>query len=453
VAADVVRRKEDSATMASELDDLLDAARAAPGSGGVIRALARAAGAAVDRDAAIAFLGALSPDAHAEETRLMVSRLLLDDRALEAALLWAQGPSPALGVARARAELALGRVQAAARAYAQAVAAQPDLADAELEAALSVPAEAPANVVDLRGRPIAPSPAAEAEARPRPEITFADVGGLEAVKSEIRRKIILPFTRKGLFEAFKKRAGGGILLYGPPGCGKTMLARATAGEVDAAFITVAIPDILSKWLGESERKLSDLFAEARRRTPTVLFFDEIEALAGRRGTSEQNHTRALVSTFLSEMDGAQGNNDGVLVLAATNVPWSIDPAFRRQGRFDRVLFVPPPDAPAREAVLKLMLAGRPGAEGVDAAPLARATSGFSSADLAQVVDIACDLAIEESLERNHVAPLTNAHLTQALKATRPTTLEWLTEARNYAKFANEGGLYDDVVRFLDQNKR
>jgi ATP-dependent 26S proteasome regulatory subunit len=439
--------------MASELDDLLDAARAAPRSGGVIRALVRAALAAVDREAAIAFLRSMSPEPHAEETRLAVSGLLLDNGAGEAALVWAQGDSPALGVARARAEVAIGQPHTAARTYAQAIAARAELADAALEAALSVPVEPGAKVVDLRGRPIEAAAVADPRKTIRSEITFADVGGLEAVKAEIRRKIILPFTRKSLFDSFKKRAGGGILLYGPPGCGKTMLARATAGEVDATFITVAIPDILSKWLGESERKLADLFAEARRGTPTVLFFDEIEALASRRGTSEQNHTRALVSTFLSEMDGAQGNNDGVLVLAATNVPWAVDSAFRRQGRFDRVLFVPPPDLAAREAVLKLMLAGRPGAEGVDAGPVARATSGFSSADLAQVVDIACDLAIEQSLERNSVVGLTNTHMAQAVKETRPTTLEWLTEARNYAKFANEGGLYDDVVRFLDQHKR
>jgi len=439
--------------MVSELDDLLDAARAAPHAGGVIRALVRAATAAVDRRAAVDFLSAASPDPHAEETKAMVSGLLLDERAAEASLAWAQGDAPALGVARARAELALGRPQAAARSYAQAVAERPDLADATLEAALSVPAQPAANVVDLKGRPIAATAAAPPGALQRGTITFADVGGLDTVKTEIRRKIILPFTRKGLFDTFKKRAGGGILLYGPPGCGKTMLARATAGEVDAAFVTVAIPDILSKWLGESERKLADLFAEARRKPPAVLFFDEIEALASRRGASEHSHTGALVSTFLSEMDGAQGNNDGVLVLAATNVPWAIDPAFRRQGRFDRVLFVPPPDAPAREAVLTLMLAGRPGAETVDIAPLVKASAGFSSADLAQVVDIACDLAIEASLTRNAVVPLSNAHLAQALKETRPTTLEWLTEARNYAKFANEGGLYDDVVRFLDSHRR
>jgi transitional endoplasmic reticulum ATPase len=316
-----------------------------------------------------------------------------------------------------------------------------------------MPAEASVNVVDLHGRPIAGQPLPEPPSHRRPSVTFADVGGLDEVKAEIRRKIILPFTRKALFDKFKKKAGGGILLYGPPGCGKTMLARATAGEVDAAFVSVSIPEILSKWLGESEKRMAGLFAEARDKAPAVLFFDEIEALASRRGASETTHTGALVSTFLSEMDGVGADNEGVLVLAATNVPWAIDPAFRRQGRFDRVLFVPPPDATARAAILKLMLTDRPGAEGLNLAPIVSASSGFSSADLAQVVDMACDEAIEQSLDENHVVELTDAHLAKAVRTARATTLEWLTEARNFAKFANEGGLYDDVVAFLDKHKR
>jgi transitional endoplasmic reticulum ATPase len=437
----------------SELDDLLEAARAAPNSGGVVRAMLRAASEAVDCERALEWLEAGEPGPHSDDTRLMASALLLGHHRAEAALTWAQGDDPALGIARARAELALSRPADAAQSYARAVEARPELADAALEAALAVPAEAAANVVDLKGRPIAGQPLPEPPAHRRPTVTFADVGGLDEVKAEIRRKIILPFTRKALFDKFKKKAGGGILLYGPPGCGKTMLARATAGEVDAAFVSVSIPEILSKWLGESEKRMAGLFAEARDKAPAVLFFDEIEALASRRGATETTHTGALVSTFLSEMDGVGADNEGVLVLAATNVPWAIDPAFRRQGRFDRVLFVPPPDATARAAILKLMLADRPGAEGLNLAPIVNASSGFSSADLAQVVDMACDEAIEQSLDENHVVELTDAHLAKAVRTARATTLEWLTEARNFAKFANEGGLYDDVVAFLDKHKR
>jgi transitional endoplasmic reticulum ATPase len=437
----------------SELDDLLDALRAAPRSGGVLRAMLRTAAEAVDPAAAIDWLGTATPDPHDPETRRLAAGLLLTAGRAEAALRWAEGEDETVGVAKARALLALGRREAAAQAYSRAILIRPDLADPALEEQLAVPADAAANVFDLKGRPVAAPASAEPPASRRPTVTFADVGGLDAVKAEVRRKIILPFTRKALFDRFKKRAGGGILLYGPPGCGKTMLARATAGEVDATFVSVAIPEILSKWLGESEKHLASLFAEARANTPAVLFFDEIEALAGRRSISDSHHTSALVSTFLSEMDGVGADNEGVLVLAATNVPWAIDPAFRRQGRFDRVLFVPPPDAEAREAVLRLMLADRPGADGLNIAPVVRATSGFSSADLAQVVDMACDLAIEQSLDANQVVDLTDAHLAEAARAARPTTLEWLTEARNYAKFANEGGLYDDVVAFLDKHKR
>jgi transitional endoplasmic reticulum ATPase len=413
----------------------------------------RAAADAVDCTSALDWLEQSSPEAHEAATRLIASALLLANARPAHALEWAAGDDPALGVARARAALALGRRAEAAQSYARAVEARPELVDASLEAEFAVPADGPTNVVDLKGRPVEAVAQGEPPAKKRPQITFADVGGLEEVKAEIRRKIILPFTRKALFDRFKKKAGGGILLYGPPGCGKTMLARATAGEVDAAFVPIAIPEILSKWLGESEKHMAGAFADARARAPAVLFFDEIEALAGRRGMSDLSHTSAMVSTFLQEMDGVGADNEGVLVLAATNVPWAIDPAFRRQGRFDRVLFVPPPDAPAREAVLKLMLAGRPGAETLTLGPIVQATGGFSSADLAQVVDMACDLAIEDSLDTNHVSDLTDAHLAAAAKAARPTTLEWLTEARNFAKFANEGGLYDDVAAFLDKHKR
>jgi SpoVK/Ycf46/Vps4 family AAA+-type ATPase len=287
-------------------------------------------------------------------------------------------------------------------------------------------------------------------APPHAALRFDDVVGLEPVKQQIRRKIIAPFQKPGLFAAFRKRSGGGVMMYGPPGCGKTMLARATAGEAGAHFVSVAITDILDKYIGESERKLAQAFAQARGRKPAVLFFDELEALASRRRGSADNGA-PLVSTFLSEMDGFSGDSDGVLVLAATNTPWAVDSAFRRPGRFDRVLFVPPPDRPARLAILTARLEGRPVAPGLDLHRFAEASTGFSGADLANLAETATELAIEQSESPENLTPISRRHLEAALKEVRPTTGEWLAQARNYAKYANDGGIYDDVLAFIEKH--
>ena len=280
---------------------------------------------------------------------------------------------------------------------------------------------------------------------------FDDVGGLDAVKQQIRRRIITPFLKPSLFDRFKRRAGGGILMYGPPGCGKTLLARATAGECGAKFYNVAITDVLDMYIGESERKLHEIFEMARRTSPAVVFFNEIEAIGGKRQHTREATSAKLVSQFLTELDGFAQNNHGVLILAATNVPWAVDPAFRRPGRFDRVLFVPPPDQAARLAILNLELAGRPQAPGLDASEIARKTSGFSGADLRNLVETAIDEAIEHSLRDGSEQPLTMQHLREAAAQTKPTTLEWLTSARNHARYANQGGQYDEVLEFLKQH--
>lgn len=437
----------------SELSDLLDACRTAPQAQGVVRAMLRSAAAAVDCTDALNWLAEIDPAIYPPETRSVAADLLLAQARPDEALRWSWGDGPEMEIRRARAEAAQGNTQAALQTYNSAVTAQPDLRDDAFSSGLLTKSQATANpvVVDLKGRPI--EIAATDERYGRARVTFADVGGLDDLKAEIRRKIILPFQQQGLFQKFKKRSGGGILLYGPPGCGKTLLARATAGEAKAHFISVSVPEILSKWFGESERRLAATFETARAHRPSILFFDEIEALAGRRDNVSKSPMSAVVSTFLTLMDGATQDNEGVLVLGATNVPWSVDAAFRRQGRFDRVLFVAPPDKTARLAILKVMVEGRPGAEDLDLAAIAERTSAFSAADLGQVLDIACDQAIEASMERNTVVNLTTNSLLEAVKSTRPTTLEWLTEARNYAKFANAGGLYDDVVRFLEKGSR
>jgi ATP-dependent 26S proteasome regulatory subunit len=397
-------------------------------------------------------VGPLVPEAMSVADRALVSGVLLRAGAIARALAFADGPAPELQLARARALHAQGDQAGALAAYEAAVRGNPTLEDRDLRALLA----AQVKVHDGDGprlRLVSNDDTDQSEIErllhpTQPPVTFAEVGGLDEIKAQIEKRIILPFQKPALFAKFKKKPGGGILLYGPPGCGKTLLARATAGQCKAQFWNVAIEDVLDMWIGESERKLHALFEKARRATPAVMFFDELEALAGKREYTREATSSKLVSQFLSEMDGFVKNNAGVLVLAATNVPWAIDPAFRRPGRFDRVLFVPPPDRAARAAILAILLAGRPTAGDVDPAAIAARTSGFSGADLENLVDTAADRAIAASLERETEVPIDQRHLTLALGEIKPTTIEWLTTARNYARYSNEGGQYDEVLEFL-----
>jgi SpoVK/Ycf46/Vps4 family AAA+-type ATPase len=386
--------------------------------------------------------------------RAFVANVLFRAGANARALLFSEGPEPDVQLVRARVLHAAGDRVAALAAYEAAVRANPTLEDRDLRAQLAASErvhEAGGDGPRLRVVSTDENEKGEVDRLLHPEqppVTFADVGGLDEIKTQIEKRIILPFQKPALFAKFKKRAGGGILMYGPPGCGKTLLARATAGQCKATFLNIAIEDVLDMYIGESERKLHALFDKARAATPTVMFFDELEALAGKRQFSREGTSSKLVSQFLSEMDGFAQNNAGVLILAATNVPWAIDPAFRRPGRFDRVLFVPPPDKPARASILGILLAGRPIAPGIDTAALAARTSGFSGADLENLVDTAADRAITASLEGNAEVPIDHAHLVAALAEIKPTTIEWLTTARNYARYSNEGGQYDEVLEFL-----
>lgn len=290
------------------------------------------------------------------------------------------------------------------------------------------------------------------ETAERPTITFDDVGGMADVKERIRMAIIYPFEQPDVFAAYGKQAGGGLLLYGPPGCGKTHIARATAGQVGAHFISVGISDILDMWHGQSEHKLHALFEAARRLRPTVLFFDEIEAIGGNRLDMRQHFQRTLVNQFLAELDGVEGNNRNILVIGATNSPWHVDAALRRPGRFDNVVFVAPPDEAARREILRLHLHGKPAVEEIDVARLARDTEGFSGADLRALVDAAAEEALQDALRSGQIKPLSTGMLLRALKRQRASTVEWLATARNYAIYSNEGGVYDAVATYLRQRK-
>jgi AAA+ superfamily predicted ATPase len=285
------------------------------------------------------------------------------------------------------------------------------------------------------------------ELEARETVTFAEIGGLDDVKKAIHRTIILPYQRPDLYLKYGRGAGGGVLLYGPPGCGKTMLARATAGECGLPFLNVRIEEILDPYFGVSERNLHAAFELARASAPCVLFLDELDAVAYARRKVTGSVGRALVDQLLQELDAIGSDNRDLLVLAATNAPWDVDEALKRPGRFDRMLFVPPPDEPARRRIVELQLAGRP-VQNVDAKRIAKETALFSGADLRALVDRAVDEVIEEAIDTGGDPPLTQRHLDAAARAIRPSTTEWLATARNYVEFANEGGRYDDVEKFL-----
>jgi transitional endoplasmic reticulum ATPase len=345
-----------------------------------------------------------------------------------------------------------GAVEQAVQQYRRAIELDPAAADPDLAERLGVrPGDAPdrrSEVVEGRVRAAWEDVLeAAAETLERPTISFRDVGGMDALKDEIRIKIIHPLEQPDLYRAYGKPIGGGILMFGPPGCGKTHLARATAGEISASFLAVGINDVLDMWIGTSERNLHELFEQARRARPCVLFFDEVDALGASRSDMRQSAGRHLVNQFLAELDGVQSSNDGVLILAATNAPWHLDPAFRRPGRFDRVLFVPPPDAAARAAILRVLCRGKP-VETIDYDHLGRKTDGFSGADLKAIVDQAIERKLHDALRDGVPRPLTTGDLSSAVSAVRPSTREWFSTARNYALYSNQGGLYDDILAYL-----
>jgi transitional endoplasmic reticulum ATPase len=372
-------------------------------------------------------------------------------------------------VLHARLLAGIGEVEQAVQQYKRGVAKDPAAADVEFATRLGIRA-APEPQCESASRACDPDaldddeetsevsdgrirtawegeesgPKAEIE---RPKIKFADVGGMDALKEEIRLKIIYPLTHSEMFKAYGKSIGGGILMYGPPGCGKTHLARATAGEVKAGFLAVGIHEVLDMWLGNSERNLHSLFDQARRHAPCVLFFDEVDALGASRADMKTSAGRHLINQFLSELDGVKSANEGVLILGATNAPWHLDSAFRRPGRFDRILFVPPPDTPARAAILRLHLRGKP-VEDVDYDALARKSDGFSGADLKAVIDLTIENKLREAMKSGVPSPIRTKDLLGGLGAHKPTTREWFATAKSYALYSNQGGAYDDILKYL-----
>ncbi len=258
---------------------------------------------------------------------------------------------------------------------------------------------------------------------------FAQIGGLEELKEEIKLKIIEPLKNPELFSYYGKSIGGGILMYGPPGCGKTLIAKATAEEAQATFVHVKGSDLKSKYVGETEKNIAELFAKAREKQPAILFFDEFEAL-GRDRSEGQTHEKSAAAQLLVEMDGMESKSQQILLLAATNEPWVIDTALLREGRFGTKIFVPPPDVVSRMQILQLNMKRRP-TEDIDFKTLALATNGFSGADLKAVCEYATDSALKESLKKGIRRRIGMDDMKIAITKTKPMLGVWFTKAKRH----------------------
>lgn len=265
-----------------------------------------------------------------------------------------------------------------------------------------------------------------------PDIKFSDVAGLEDVKQSIRMRMINPVKYPEKYARYGKKSGGGVLLYGPPGTGKTMIAKAIANEVGATFYAIKGSDIVSKWVGESEKNISSLFETARKDKLAIIFIDEMDSLFGQRGNDPHNDKR--VNEFLQQIDGFVGRNPNLLLLGATNRPWDVDGAAVRSGRFSEKIYVPLPDAAARKYLLKKQLSGIPIESDVDFDVITKLTEGYSGADIDEICDRAKDVPLNNFIRTDVETKVSQKHIIDAIKKVRP-----MVDKKEIARFEEYAG--------------
>ena len=256
----------------------------------------------------------------------------------------------------------------------------------------------------------------------KPEITLDDVAGLESVKDEIRRRIVDPQKYPDIYKKFKKKNGGGILLYGVPGTGKTMIAQAIAGEINAQFFAVKCSDIVSKWFGEAEQNIKNLFDEARKYPTSIIFFDEFESLGAKRDTHSTVMKR-IVPELLAQIQGFDKSENTLLIIAATNRPWDIDSGFVRSGRLSTSIYVPLPDDEARRTIISKQLQGIPVSGDLDVEEIVKLTDGFNGADVVEFCERLKDCAIDRTIATGNESKIVKADVEYTAKHVKSSVKE------------------------------
>lgn len=269
----------------------------------------------------------------------------------------------------------------------------------------------------------------------RPNIRFSDIAGLDQVKEEIFLKIIYPVTNPEQAEKYGVKAGGGILLYGPPGTGKTMMAKATANEIEATFFAVKPSEIMSKWVGEAEQNIEKLFQAAKRYDRAIIFIDEIEALAPSRSESGSTVMQRVVPQILGELEGIKSKKEGLLFIGATNVPWKLDYAILRPGRFDEKIYVPLPDYEASKKILELNLSGKPLADDISFDEIAKMLEGYSGADIANICRKACNIPFLEAIKTGEERNVEMRDILSVIHETKPSVSQ--KDLKKFEQFSSE----------------
>ena len=290
-----------------------------------------------------------------------------------------------------------------------------------------------------------------------PDVKWEDIGGLLSIKQELQEAVEWPLKYQGVFTYADATPPKGILLYGPPGTGKTLMAKAAANESEANFISIKGPELLSKWVGESEKGVREVFRKSRQATPCIIFFDEMDAIAPIRGNNGDSHvTERVISQLLTELDGLEILTN-VIVIAATNRPDIIDPALLRPGRFDRLLYVPPPDRDSRVQIIKIHTKKKPLADDIDIEELANHTDGYTGADIASLMSAAVMLALRDHISKykdpkeadNHAQELkvNMRHLEEAMKKIRPLSTQELNMYKTISEQFGKPGSQAQTDRF------